>query len=81
MTSGYEPNKQNETRNRKSKTMAQIKKIKTVELTLDQDELTTLYNALNTKKDAEEEKFGVGNAFHNTLEMIEVVKESLKFVK
>lgn len=61
--------------------MAQIKQIKTVELTLTQRELLTLTLALDAKKQQEEAEFGEGNAFGVTMRLIEEIEEAYQLTK
>lgn len=61
--------------------MAQIKQVKTIELTLTQRELLTLTLALDAKKREEEAEFGEGHAFGVTMRLIEEIEEAYQLTK
>ena len=61
--------------------MAQIKLVKTVELTLTQRELRTLTLALDAKKREEEAEFGEGHAFGATVRLIDDIEEAYQLTK
>lgn len=78
MVSGHKPYKKTKHNTKqKEKTMAQINKVKRVELTLTEKELRTISIALYEKKKREEEQYSC--AFDSTLNILEVIDEAYDF--